>query len=827
MAVLCSFDEKSILKNNETNEIDRIIIDLVEEHKAEYYDGLIPSDSPWEVFMNLTRMRNSLLNWYSFVKDAAILEIGSGYGALTGILCDRGEQVIALENSMIRARIIRKRYSTRENLKVYAGTLDQIQSGSVDYIVVTGELPDKKENRKTFLEILRSKLKCDGKILIATQNRFGLKYFCGETDEFVHIPFEGINKYPNGGKSYLLSRQELIDCVTDAGLKHYKMYYPMPDYKLTQVVYTDEYMPKGSIRDRVIPYYMNPQNLVAIEDRIYDDLIQNKVLHFFVNSFLIEASINKEPENSVYAALSTDREKAHAFATIIKSNDIVIKKALYPEGRAILREIYDNLCSLQNAGVLIVPVKLNSGCLEMPYIHQMNLADYLAEVIHRDKKTFENIIDELYHNILRSSEHVNISSCALNMKRIPEEEIGVILKEAYIDMIPYNCFYEDGKIYFYDQEFRKCNFPAKYILFRVLRYMYFYIADAESILPLQYFKEKYLLVRLWSIYERVEARFIDENRNCSSLSQFYQWAQVDRNKIFSLRGQDAQGLKEGDPEDDEELRAVKKVQLDIFKYFKEVCKKNDLRYCAIYGSLLGAVRHKGVIPWDDDIDIAMPRKDYDRLKKLMEDNTEEPYFFQFPENDPECFYGGYCKLRNSMTGGLEWRNKGHKCNQGIWIDIFPLDRCYENERKRNKHIQRINFCQQLLLYKVYPEKKGLLNGLPDQKMRIIKFISGIVSHRRLCKWLGNLFTECQEETNKIAILSRYLKPEQMQIFDKEDFLNSFEVEFEDTHIAIPIGYKHWLFRNVGSDYMIYPKKENRVSHHKAVYSADKSYREMI
>ena len=492
MAVLCSFDEKSILKNNETNEIDRIIIDLVEEHEAEYYDGLIPSDSPWEVFMNLTRMRNSLLNWYSFVKDAAILEVGSGYGALTGILCDRGKQVIALENSMIRARIICKRYSARENLKVYAGTLDQIQSGSVDYIVVTGELPDKKENRKTFLEILRSKLKYDGKILIATENRFGLKYFCGETDEFVHIPFEGINKYPNGGKSYLLSRQELIDCVVDAGFNRYKMYYPMPDYKLTQAVYTDEYMPKGSIRDRVIPYYMNPQNLVAIEDRLYDDLIQNKVLHFFANSFLIEASVNMEAENSVYAALSTDRERAHAFATIIKNNDMVIKKALYPEGRVVLQEIYDNLCNLQNAGVLIVPVKLNNGCLEMPYIHQMNLADYLAEVIHRDKKIFENIIDELYHNILRSSEHVNISSCALNMKRIPEEEIGVILKEAYIDMIPYNCFYEDGKIYFYDQEFRKYNFPAKYILFRVLRYMYFYIADAESILPLQYFKEKYL-----------------------------------------------------------------------------------------------------------------------------------------------------------------------------------------------------------------------------------------------------------------------------------------------------------------------------------------------
>ena len=298
MSVLYNRYEKSILADCAVSNTDEAILELVEEHEVEYYDGLIPSDSSWDVFMNLSRMRNSLLNWYDFSPGADILEINSGYGALTGLLCDRGGQVTALESSMLRARILNKRYSGRENLRVCAGDLDDIsEEQKFDYIVAVGVLEGKRHQTIAYVKRLLNMLRPSGKLLIAVENRYGAKYFCGETNDLVSTPFGGINRSLSGDRG-LFSRQELIDCVVSAGSHKYKIFYPMPDYKLTQAVYTDEYMPKGSIRDRIIPYYMHPENLVALEDRIYDDLIRNKVLHFFANSFLVECSLDAEEEKA-------------------------------------------------------------------------------------------------------------------------------------------------------------------------------------------------------------------------------------------------------------------------------------------------------------------------------------------------------------------------------------------------------------------------------------------------------------------------------------------------------------------------------------------------
>ena len=120
------------------------------------------------------------------------------------------------------------------------------------------------------------------------------------------------------------------------------------------------------------------------------------------------------------------------------------------------------------------------------------------------------------------------------------------------------------------------------------------------------------------------------------------------------------------------LRQVQLIQLEILKDFVKVCNKYNLQYFLDGGTLLGAVRHKGFIPWDDDLDLAMPREDYDTLIEIAPEIFDEPYFLQTPENDIGCFYGGYSKLRNSNTTGLEKRNKNHVCNQGIWIDILML-----------------------------------------------------------------------------------------------------------------------------------------------------------
>ena len=90
-------------------------------------------------------------------------------------------------------------------------------------------------------------------MLIAVENRYGLKYFCGAPEPHTGIPFSGINGYPYGSSGYSFSRKEMIDILESAGFRHYKFYYPLPDYKLPQLIYSQDYIPQAGLRERVIP----------------------------------------------------------------------------------------------------------------------------------------------------------------------------------------------------------------------------------------------------------------------------------------------------------------------------------------------------------------------------------------------------------------------------------------------------------------------------------------------------------------------------------------------------------------------------------------------
>lgn len=116
-------------------------------------------------------------------------------------------------------------------------------------------------------------------------------------------------------------------------------------------------------------------------------------------------------------------------------------------------------------------------------------------------------------------------------------------------------------------------------------------------------------------------------------------------------------------------KRIWEVELAMLAEFDRVCEKYGLRYCADGGTLLGAVRHEGFIPWDDDIDVVMPRPDYEKLKEVSADEFSKPFFLQNIYTDSEFYL--ITKLRHSETLALEYPEKRN--NQGIFIDIFPLD----------------------------------------------------------------------------------------------------------------------------------------------------------
>lgn len=138
------------------------------------------------------------------------------------------------------------------------------------------------------------------------------------------------------------------------------------------------------------------------------------------------------------------------------------------------------------------------------------------------------------------------------------------------------------------------------------------------------------------------------------------------------------------------MKEVWAVELDLLYRLDRLCEKHSLRHCIAYGTLIGAARHGGFIPWDDDLDVFMPREDYDRLCNIAPKELEEPYFFQSEKTD----YGiarSFARLRNSATTGIQKMEDSSyiRYNQGIFIDIFPLDRVPINAEERKNYGNRI------------------------------------------------------------------------------------------------------------------------------------------
>ena len=139
----------------------------------------------------------------------------------------------------------------------------------------------------------------------------------------------------------------------------------------------------------------------------------------------------------------------------------------------------------------------------------------------------------------------------------------------------------------------------------------------------------------------------------------------------------------------EQMKRVWAIEIDMLQELFRVCDKYGLTIWTEGGTMLGTIRHGGFIPWDDDIDMAMPREDYDRLQEVAADEFKHPYFFQTMHTDP-CYGHRHAQLRNSDTAAYKHGQKTCDCNSGIFVDIFPLDYMPKSPRAFKNHYVRIS-----------------------------------------------------------------------------------------------------------------------------------------
>ena len=267
------------------------------------------------------------------------------------------------------------------------------------------------------------------------------------------------------------------------------------------------------------------------------------------------------------------------------------------------------------------------------------------------------------------------------------------------------------------------------------------------------------------------------------------------------------------------LKAVQAVSLDLLIQLDRVCKKHNIRYFLGYGTLLGAIRHKGFIPWDDDIDVLMLRDDYEKFLTLSNE-FEYPYFLQTPETDPGYLFS-ITKLRNSETCNFAKPRASFGINSGIWIDVFPLDKCALPDRKQI--FDEISFLHCFNgAYMRIPQ--GLLEKKHKQILKKNLTLSPIQALHRITE----LSTKYRNDPGAIYITdyTSTIFPWETRTWNIDCFSKTVETEFCGRLFSIPEQYEY-LLQTLYGDYMkMPPLKERGTWHSGHIIDPYRSYRDV-
>ena len=258
----------------------------------------------------------------------------------------------------------------------------------------------------------------------------------------------------------------------------------------------------------------------------------------------------------------------------------------------------------------------------------------------------------------------------------------------------------------------------------------------------------------------------------------------------------------------EDLRQAQKIMLYIMKKIHEVCVKHTIRYWLDYGTLLGAIRHDGFIPWDDDLDIGMMREDYEKFNKVAQAELGDEFFWQTPETDPGCIYEmGKVRLNETIwlekdciaTGMLHF---------GLFIDVFPMDPFPANALKR-KFMTFLcdKIYRRIILYKIF-----LKTSPSFFKRTIMQIVTKSVPLCVLKSVLRKTVTNLQKYKNKSCLVSKICLDTKRDLCDKSMFDELVLHKFEDVEFYVPARYDERL-KMLFNNYMQLPPEDKRYGHH--------------
>ncbi|HCF38359.1 MAG TPA: hypothetical protein DER56_04695 [Thermosipho africanus] len=264
------------------------------------------------------------------------------------------------------------------------------------------------------------------------------------------------------------------------------------------------------------------------------------------------------------------------------------------------------------------------------------------------------------------------------------------------------------------------------------------------------------------------------------------------------------------------LNRLQQTELEILLEVHKICKKYSIPYQLFGGTLIGAIRHKGFIPWDDDIDICMKRDDYEKFISIFKKEVQNKYFLQNYETDPEFFHS-FTRIRKNNTIALQKQYENHHVHHGIFIDIFPFDNVPNNKIIRLFHYKSLSFVRLLKELKLSKYSEFRKISIRNIVKTVFKISINGIPFRVLNKVetkLAKLYKT--RETDFATLLVETIKTNYCRCMRSNSKIKDLiEIEFENNLFLGPKNYDDVL-RKMYGDYMILPPEDERKAHHNLI-----------
>lgn len=309
------------------------LLEIVKNHTEKEFNRIIQEKASWSVLYHLSHIRGNIVDFLPIQKTDKVLEVGAGCGAITGTLAKKAQSVTCIELSRKRSLINAYRNREYDNVEIKVGNFQDIEkklTEQYDYIMLIGVFEyaesyiQDESPYETFLQKLAAHMKADGKIVMAIENRNGMKYLAGCREDHVGRFYEGMVGYAHSSGVRTFSKEELSRIVKKCGFSG-KFYYPYPDYKLPITVYSDEFLPKiGELKDNVRNF--DADRVIAFDETLaFDEALRTGKFPEYANSFLCLLSKQDKIESfacrkPIYSKHSNERADEYCIRTDIEVN---------------------------------------------------------------------------------------------------------------------------------------------------------------------------------------------------------------------------------------------------------------------------------------------------------------------------------------------------------------------------------------------------------------------------------------------------------------------------------------------------------------------------